>query len=221
MTPFKFYFWFAIFTESVPLLPIIIGLKQWNRLPIHFKYFLIFPIADLFLNLVSDYYYFRHQNNLFLYYFRSLFEVVFILTAFYYGSTNKIVRVILLFLVVLNILLLIIDLFSVSKIGVNRFSGIYINLSIALCAGYYFVTNLKKQPNQAAEPFNDAFLLISMTVFVQFFVKFIRIFWLKYLVEAQTSAFWWLQLQNVYYYFMLLSFMTYTYVFYKLTARER
>ena len=89
MTPFKFYIWFAIFVESFPVVPVFIAFKNRNRLSKGMQFFLGFLSADLILNLISNYYYFNGNNNLYLYYFCTLFQSTFILLTLIHFFESK------------------------------------------------------------------------------------------------------------------------------------
>jgi len=219
MTSFKFYFWFAVFVESFPIVPIFLAFKKWKVLPVIIKFFIGFLAADLLLNLVGDYFYYLQRHNLFLNYLYSLFQSVFILLAFWSFVKRKAEQLLILSLLLLNIVLLIIDFLFISKIGSNYISGFYINLVICFVSVYYFFKGFVNTKYQKKIP-NDFFLTLSLILALQFFIKTIDIFLGKYLMETQVNAFLWMQVRNVYSYFMLFSLIIYTYVLYNFRTNE-
>lgn len=220
MTPFKFYDLFVTIVESFPIIPIIIGLIKWKRLPVGIKYFMGFLLTDLIINKIGDYYYYiLHRNNLFLHYYYSLFQSTFILLSFYFFLKEKIEKKTLTILYIFCLFLLIIDFLFISKINYNHFSGPIINFIILSICVYYFSKNIFYE-NDNSKQIMVTSLNLSLVILLQFFVKFIDTFLEKYLLEAQNNAFLWLQIKDIYYYFMLLCLIMYSYIFYKIKFYE-
>lgn len=220
MTPFKFYDLFVTIVETFPVVPIFLGLRRWKLLSVGMIFFLGFFMADLILNKIGDYYYYvLRRNNLFLHYYYSLFQGCFILLSFFHFFKQKIEKLIVLFLAALCILLILVDFLYISGIDFNYISGPSIDLIIFCVSIFYFSNNIIDS-NVKFSITKEFYLKISLILSLQFFIKFIDAFLEKYLLEAQNNAFLWLQVKDIYYYFMLFCLVMYSYIMYNIKNYE-
>lgn len=221
MTPLNFYHWFGLFMESFPLVPILLGLRKWRKLSLGFRYFLGFLITEFSLNCITNYYIFAlHRGNLFLFYFYSFFQSLFILLAFWHFFNKKIERDFTLYFFFFSVILLIFDFMFVSKMDYNYLSNFCINLIISVFSFYYFFTTFPKDKFKKVHS-DETELIISAALVLQFFVRTINIFLEKFMLETQNNSFLIIQTRNIYAYFMLLALLIYTYAFYTFKTHEK
>lgn len=207
MTAYKFYYYFGLFVEVAPIIPFIIGLLKWQLLPNAIKTLICFLFFELILNLISDYFLFNRINNLFLSYFYSFFQITFTLIYFTQISTNKEEKIIILSLIFISYSLLILEFFtSNTKFG-NYFSGIFVDIAILMVSLFYFHKHLKvsNHTNSTITVFS-----IAATILL-YFIRIIDIFLSKYLLETQSNTLLWLDEKTIYYYFLLFSWVIYSY----------
>lgn len=209
----EFYYQLAQFSDFLPIIPIAMGLGRWKNLSIGLKCFWSFLVADLLINFAS---YHIHGSNRFLGYFYSLCYCSFILSTYFFffkdAKEKKSVFVLLFFC----LFLLTFDFFLFSGTNENYVSGILIDLVIVGTGIYYF----SKYAVQKKYHVIEANLFISIVLIFQFFIKAVEIFLDNFLMETQNNAFLWIQMRNIYYYFMVLSLLSITLIFYKLNFNE-
>ncbi len=221
MTLLKFYFYFGVFIETLPLLPIFFGLRKWSILSLGVRFILLFLISEFLLNCLTNYYlFYLDRNNLTLFYFYSFFQSSFILFGFYNLTLNKNVRLSIIILWVLSVSLLIFDFLFISKIGYNYVSNFCVNLIISGLSFYYFYITFTKSP-LIKSLIEETMLILSTALILQFFIRAINIFIEKNMLETQNNAFLVIQTRNVYSYFMLIALIIYTYAFYNLKVNEK
>lgn len=184
MTAYKFYYYFGLFVEIFPIMPLVIGIRKWRLLPNAIKVLLFFLFTELILNLISDYFLFNRINNLFLSYFYSFFQVTFILIYFMQISSDKKEKFIISFFIFVSYLLLVIDFFTSKTQSINYFSGIFINIVILIVSLFYF-NKYSKVNNQAN--FIITIFSIAATILL-FFIKIIDVFLTKFLLETQSNT---------------------------------
>ncbi len=208
MTPFKFYFYFGIFVESFPLIPILYAVSKWKCLSWGIKFFVLFLVSELVLNIISDYFYFTGSYNLFLYYYYSFFQLVFMFLTFNQFFKLHLVKTVISSLFIVCLISLVIDYTFLSKVSYNFLSGILICLIVTLISGYYFATNILKSLNNN-QSFSEINVRFSLIITLHFFVKALIIFLEKIYFDTQNNPFLWIQMRNIYYYFMLFCLILY------------
>ena len=211
MTPLKFYFWFGVFVELFPIIPIIVSLQKWQRLTIGIRFFILFLVSEFLINCVSNYYLFvLHISNLFLFYFYPFFQNIFILTTFWHFFKRRWEQILSICLIFLSNILIILDFTFISKIGYNYLSNFGIDITITLISFYYVYSYFPHNSFNKSLT-NKTKLIISTTIVLQFFIKTINIFVEKNLLESQFNGFVISQTRNIYAYFMLFCLLLYTY----------
>ncbi len=222
MTLFKFYYNFTIFVELIiPFVPIFYGLKNWYKISISIKLILIFLILDWSIYWLSLYLYNMSQNNLFLHYLHSFFGSLFILLSFYYLLMSKVEKQIIIFLIIINSIIVVMDYISFGENkDFNFLSGGWIDLIIFVVSTYYFTINFVADERKG-EPFYTEYLLFSLTLGLQFFVKLIDVFLRIFLSDTQNHATLTIQEGILYSYFMFFSILLYSYIFFKLKPHEQ
>lgn len=124
-------------------------------------------------------------------------------------SSDKKEKFIISFFIFVSYLLLVIDFFTSKTQSINYFSGIFINIVILIVSLFYF-NKYSKVNNQAN--FIITIFSIAATILL-FFIKIIDVFLTKFLLETQSNTLLWLDEKTVYYYFLLFSWVIYTYAF--------
>ena len=219
MTFFKFYIWLLVFVESFPVVTFFFGLRKWKKLSPGIKLFLGYIAADLLLNLLSYYFYYIKHSTLSLFYFRAFFQCTFLLLAFREFSIEKIEKNIMFSLSVAGSLLLLAEFFLVSEAGYSYIPCFWINLTIFITSVYYFSKKIINI-NKGKDTFDEIHLTITLIISLQFFIKTVEAFLIKYLLETQSNSFLWTQIDVIKCYLMLFCLVMYTYAFYNLGKNE-
>lgn len=222
MTLFKLYYNFTIFVELIiPFVPIFYGLKNWNKTSISIKLILFFLILDWLIYCYSFYLYNLGQNNLFLHYFHSFFNNLFILLSFYFLFTSRFEKKTLIIFIILNSIIVLFDYFYFKENNdFNFISGGWIDFIIFILSTYYFVINfISIEKNN--EPFYIENLLITLTLSLQFFIKLIDVFIKIFLFDTQNHSILSVQREIIYSYFMFFSILLYSYIFRQIKTYEK
>lgn len=209
MTPFKFYFYFGISVELFIFFPILFAVCKWRHISLGIKFVVFFLVSELLINIVSYYFYFTGSYNLFLNYFYSFFQLVFMFLAFYQLLTKHFVRIIVYLSFIICLVSLIIDYSNILKVSYNSFSGILISVIITIFSGYYFATNILQVESNKTPIFTETNIRISLIMTLQFFIKSLNIFLEKIYFDTQNNPFLLIQMRNIYYYFMLVCLILY------------
>lgn len=222
MTLLKFFFWFSIFVESIfPIFPILIGWRHRNKMNLGVTFFICFLITDLILYWMSDYYYLKKQNNLFLHYFHDLFgnTLILLMYCFFFKSQRE--KIIIFSLLTLGNLALLIDfLFFSQQNDYNFYSATLTKLIVLVMSIYYFSTTFLLPQNKNKEN-SDVNLMIALTLTFQYFIKLVHVFLENFMVDTQNHAYLLIQEANIYSCFMLSSLIFYTYAFYNIKRNEK
>lgn len=206
-----FHLGFSILVELCPIIPIFYAfrnVKYWNNGII---FFILFLLGELLISILGDYYILNSKNNLFLYHFYAFSRCTFIF--FMYNSFFKNKKSVFLFTILFILLIYIfLDYTYLSKThySYNYLSGSIISIIITLISAYYFSINVAKNKSSNLE---DFYLVISLVLTLQFFITSLNFILEKFLLDTLNNIMLWVQMKNIYYYFMLLCFIIYANAF--------
>ncbi len=204
----EFYYKLARFSDFLPILPILMGLVKWKKLSLGLKCFMGFLLSDLLVNWVS---YNIKFDNRFLSYFYSFFYCLSIIsTYFFFFKDDKEKKIVLILLGICNVLV-VVDFLFVDRVNENFFSGMLIDFVIISISIYYF----SRYFIQRKQYFIEANLFISIVLIFQFIIKLVEEFLDNFLTEMQNTGMLWIQMRNIYYFFMIIFLLIITFIYYK------
>ena len=197
------------------MVPIYFAGRKWINLSVNLKIFVAFLFSEFILNIISNYLYSQHINNLFLYYYYSFFQNFFIFLFFISSLNLRKEKFIFLFFMILNFVLIFYDFRFISQIGINYVSGITIGVSLFLGSIYCLSATFSLKEN-LKNSLTNSYSFILLAIILHFFVKTIDTFITKFLLEDQNNAVLWMQEKTIFYYFIFLALLIYSYSFFKI-----
>lgn len=206
-----FHLGFSILVELSPIIPMFYAFRcveHWNN---GITFFILFLSGELLISLLGDYYILNSRNNLFLYHFYAFSRCTFIFLmydSFFEYKKRKILFTTLFIL--LTYIFFDYTYLSKTHNSYNYLSGSVISVVITVISAYYFSINVAKNKSSNLE---DFYLVISLVLTLQFLITSVNFILEKFLLDTLNNIMLWVQMKNIYYYFMLLCFIIYANAF--------
>lgn len=215
MSQINFRFWLYLITDFFYLVPVIFAILTWKKIKKEQKWFVLYLFIYFIINTVSNIMFIGfHKSNLFLFYFYSLADCIFILQTYRYSFQNRREAKAVFALFFFSFVSLLVDLFWITgfKNQENYFSESIISICILSTSLYYLAVFLLKNTQKTV--FNEANLLISLSLAIKFFLKSIFSFIRDYLFETQSNAYLTAQIDNFYNFFIIITLLIISLAFY-------
>lgn len=221
MAQISFRFWLYLFTDFLYIIPVICAIPKMKMLSKGQKWFVYYLLGYFILNGIQNIILLGfNSRNLFLYYFYSFSDCLFIGKVFQYFFQNQAKFKIIFAVFGLGFLLLFIDLIWLTgfKNEENLFSSTIINIGIFIISIYYLVKLLLIKVIDNL--FNELNLYIALGLMINSLLKSIFSFLRSYLNETQSNGYVITQFDNFFNLFNIVILLMISWAFYNFKANR-
>lgn len=219
MDQISFRFWLYLFTDLFYGIPIIFAFLSWKKIENEQKWFVFYLLGYFGINTVSNILFIGfHRSNLFLCYFYSLSDCIFIFQVYkyFFQSQGKLLGLSILYACAL--VSIIIDLFWITGLTnqENYFSEVVVSICVLITSFYYLSHFLLN--NFRNNLFKEINLFIALSLITRFFLKSVFSFIRAYLFETQSNDYLAAQFDNFNNFFVIITLIIISWAFYNLKA---
>ena len=221
MAQISFRFWLYLFTDFLYIVPIMYAFPKMKILSKGQKWFVYYLLGYFTLNVIQNTLFLGFSSrNLFLYYFYSLIDCLFIGKVFQYFFQNQVKYKCIFAIFGIGFLSLLIDLIWITGLRneENLFSNTIINICIFVASTYYLVKLLLNKILDNL--FNELNLYIALCLMIRSFLKSIFSFLRNYLLETQSNYYVTAQIDNFFNFFNICTLIIVSWAFYNLKTNR-
>lgn len=203
-------------TDLLYFVPIVFAMLNWEKLAVEQKwftiYFVLYAITTIVQYIVLEFY---NSSNSFCFFIYSLIDCFCIFQMYKTMFQKQANKKAIVFLFAIGFCSLLVDLFWLTgfKNSENYFSEVVISICIFIMSILYLIETFT---NNIQKNINELNVFIGMCFMIKYFLKAIFSFFHKYLFETQVNFYLIVQLDNFYNFFIIVTLMISTFIFYKL-----
>lgn len=209
-------FWVSLCSELIFTVPIFFGIIAWAKLNSGLKLYILFLVCCLGINIISIMEFLNSKSHNFSSYYTIveccfLFQVI---NFFLFERFKKIIHLVnfCCFIILFG------DFFL--KISIrNTFSSTLIHLAIFVLNLYYIKFNLLPEPK--GETMSELNLIVSVNLFLTYFLKTIFSFFTLFLLETNANYYLYIQIENFVNFFIIILTVIVSWAFYQFSKSNK